>query len=93
MDDDIVIIDENKVAVNNCIIDLNKEFISLKINYIVKFDLFGKEFIRKFENIKEKDLFINKIVDIEKEYYNKVKELKNDAINSINNASVKVKRK
>ena len=93
VDDDIVIIDENKVAVNNCIIDLNKEFISLKINYIVKFDLFGKEFIRKFENIKEKDLFINKIVDIEKEYYNKVKELKNDAINSINNASVKVKRK
>lgn len=93
VDDDIVIIDENKVAVNNCIIDLNKEFISLKINYIVKFDLFGKEFIRKFENIKEKDLFINKIVEIEKEYYNKVKELKNDTINSINNASVKVKRK
>ena len=93
IDDDIVIIDENKVAVNNCIIDLNKEFISLKNNYIVKFDLFGKEFIRKFENIKEKDLFINKIVDIEKEYYNKVKELKNDTINSINNASVKVKRK
>ena len=63
IDDDIVIIDENRIAVNNCIINLNNEFINLKVNYIVKFDLFGKEFIRKFENIKEKDLFINKIVE------------------------------
>ena len=93
IDDDIVIIDENRIAVNNCIINLNNEFINLKVNYIVKISLFEKDIVRKFSSIKDKDLFINHALKMEKEYYNKINQLESDTIDNINNACEKIKRK
>lgn len=71
----IILMDYNKILVDNCIIDLNSEYIDLKINYNLEIECCGILINKIFKSEDDRELFINRVNDINERYLKEINDL------------------
>ena len=65
---DILLMDNNRILVDNCIIDLNDEYVNLKINYELEIECFGRTINKTFKSNDVRDKFISEVEAINRKY-------------------------
>ena len=65
---DILLMGNNRILVDNCIIDLNDEYVNLKINYELEIECFGRTINKTFKSSSVRDKFISEVEAINRKY-------------------------
>ena len=65
---DILLMGNNRILVDNCIIDLNDEYVNLKINYELEIECFGRTINKEFKSNDVRDKFISEVEAINRKY-------------------------
>ena len=75
VENSIIIMDNNRILVDNCIIDLNVEYLDLKINYELELECLGYRISKSFSDDLNRDKFIKCINELKDRYSNELNNL------------------
>ena len=78
VENSIIIMDNNRILVDNCIIDLNVEYLDLKINYELELECLGYKINKSFSDDLNRDKFIKCINELKDRYSNELNNLLHD---------------
>ena len=78
VENNILIINDNKILVNNYLIDLKEEYLKLNVNYELEIFAFGNTIIRSFRSKELRDKAIHQISCVTDEYLRKINSILSD---------------
>ena len=78
VENNILIINDNKILVDNYLIDLKEEYLKLNVNYELEIFAFGNTIIRSFRSKELRDKAIHQISCVTDEYLRKINSILSD---------------